>query len=1037
MRGGQAVMVALGAVLLALPAPAENGYRNVVNQRWETVADGPMGGLVVDMNNPADPAERVARRPGAGSRARLRREPPPWFKMLQDHHLLPANQQFPALAPTAVMRQNGRLVLPNLDGGRQAGTLGNPNNRLTFDFTPPAGDPTAHPWSATQQQALSQFLTDIEAVCLRVYGPPAYNNTVKVVHDTSLSGLNMAEYDSTNNEIRQELLFDVDFDDVTQSPVDPYDLYVLTLTVLKAYHDDTFLFYEVWEDGLARAAQLLVISQARPESSSYLGTGQSNDARVMREALGVVRASLAQCAWLKVYAENPDVFKTFNQAYYSRFNGGLRGNVPILRSLIRAAVPQVEGFGFDDWYRRQYVFDTAVVPGAKLYVFNHPQKDFDSFNQPNNSLPMNIYHFQVSSANEELPLGGQADIDYTAYDGVSLNNAVEGANGPGALHTGIGEAGNTAGLGSVDPLFFNIAGDQQVQMQRIEVLVSVNGLQRLIWYPNDVVLDDTAAVNHLAGLVTNGFQGTLDIAIEGKAPLQAQVIQGAFKVKVPGGLPVPARATLTWTPDTSGGSQGDAIVRNVMFLGPNGSGVDVAQGQAVLILDTPPETFQALHQNVAAGLRMITIPAFAGRGNEAGVLGVSADQLLMARADGAVTTFQSYRRGSIYRLFPDVPAFRPGYAYWVKARSALTLDFQGVTANRDRPFRQFFPPGWQQFGNPFSDLNLRLSTLQVQAVDGQAPLTLADAQAQGLVSSGIFRYDTASGGYQILDPDAVLTPFEGFWIDVLTDPGVTIIFPNQVGAGARARPARHAGSARDWRLRLVADSGGRRDAATLVGVAPGAGDEFTPQDMPKPPPFGPAVSLSVPHVGWPGDGRAAADIREADGRAKTWDLLVESTGGASDVTLSWPDLSAVPADVGLVLTDLESGQARWLRSAGSYRCQLDADGTRRLRLTAQRASTNALQIARLDVVQTRGGGSVSYTLTGPAEVTVRLTSPTGQVLRSLTSGRAAPGGNDQVAFTPTDGQGRPLPNGLYRIEMIATSADGRQVRATRLVLVER
>lgn len=1061
---------ALSGLLLILavgrPGWAQNGYQNVVNREWDTVTNGPLGGVVLDCTNPRSRSELSSRLRGASHRGVARRTAPPWFAMLQKLGLLPADQPLPTLPLTAVMRSNGRLVLPDQVSRSRQAELGNPDNRLTFSYTPAAGDETGAAWSTTQQQQLSAFLASAEATILRVFGPPAYPLTVRLVHDPSLSSLNMGVYDATNNEIRLELNNDIDHDNPLLTPLDERDLYVLTLLVLKAYRDDAFLYYDCWEDGMERAAQLLVISEVKPEfgylardvnllyshyellnqpgleGPSYVGTGSGSDAQVMRDALGTVRAYLAQAAWLKVYAENPDVFRLFNAAYYQALasNASLSGNIPLLRSLVRTAAPTVEGLGFDDWYRRQHVFNTAVVPGAKLYVFNSPDKDFFT-GEPTNSLGMNIYHFQTTATNEQRPLSGTARMHYTAYDGFDLDNAVFGASGSAALAVGIGESGNEAGIGGIVPLFFNIAGDQNVQQQRIEVRATCNGIEREIYYPYDVVANDNQVRNDLWGVVTNGYQGALTIDITGKDPIEVDVIQGSFKCKVPGGLPVPATATFTFQPDSSGGTGQTVQQRSLGFLGPIGTGTDVEVGDTAIILETPPESFQDMATTIPAGLRMITIPAWAKRTNASEVLGVPSDRLLLARADGAVASYESYRRGDIYQLWPNIAPFRPGYAYWVSTQQALEVSFQGIAANRDRAFPQTFPTGWQQFGNPFSDLNFKFADLQVQAVDGDDPMTLAQAQTAGLVSSGIFRYNPDTGGYSLVDADTVMTPYEGFWINILDSRGATILFPNALSAGrsrATGRTAWRAADRNEWQVKLVLQSGDRRDDVQAFGIGRAAGNGYSTRDLEKPPPFGSYLSASFPQTSW-GDrsGRYAVDLREADGAAKSWDMVVETNLNQPEVTLSWPELANLPGSVSLVFEDLETGVSRSMRSTAAYTFRVGSTGQRQFRITADPRGTASLAITTVGVQQTRGGGSVAYTITAPAEMTVLLKSATGRQLRTLESSRAVTRGTHEVAFVPRDAAGRPLPNGIYRLDLIAVDELGRQVRTSRLVRVER
>jgi len=1050
----------LGLLCLA-PVGAQNGYQNVVNNRHATVANGPMGGLVVDVADASNPVESRARLHQQTTRAVGRHAAPPWFELLQKEGLLPADQPPPVLPQTILLRQSGRLVMP--DRSRQGGTLGDDANRLTFDFTPPDGSGLPV-WSDTQRQQIQAFLSDLEPVLLRIYGPPAYNNTVKILHDADLGELNMTTYDASSNQIRIELLNDVDSTDPTLTPLDNYDLYVLTYAVLLAYRDEALCFYDAWEIGMARAAQLLAISEARPnfgflardfnllftaydvlnqpglESPSFVPPPGGGEATVLRQALGTVRAYLAQAAWLKAYAEQPGLFAAFNDAYYARLAGDatLAGNVPLLKVLMRQVAPTVEGMDFNDWYRRQYVLDTAVLPGGRLYVFNIPQKDFIT-GEPTNSLPMNVYHYDVDSTNIHRPLSGTVTFQYTAYDGFDLNPAVEGASGPSAVETEIGTAGNEPGIGSAVPLFFNIAGDQQVQMQRIEVDVQANGMDRRIYFPNDTVSSDNQIRNHVYGLVTNGFQGTLEIDIEGKDPIETDVVQGAFAARVPGGLPVPAKATLTFTPDTSGGSQNVTVARNMMFLGPIGASPDVAIGDAVVILQTPPETFTQFTQTIPAGLGMVTIPAFAQRTTAAEVLGVPADQLLLARADGAIASQQGFRNGSIYRLWPDTPPIRPGYAYWLQTAQALTVQFDGVPATRDRPFRQHYPPGWAQIGNPYTDLNMLVQDLRIQAVDGSADLTLADAQSLGLVSSGIFRYNRDTAGYELVSSGSVLQPYIGYWLNILADRGVTIIYPNSLGVGrARAASRGRAGDPNRWQLALATQSGRYADSSTRLGVAPGAGQGYSSLDIAKPPAYGPYVHLAAAESGWGANaGRYAVDLRDAGGADQSWDLLLESNLGAQEVTLTWPDLAQVPSQMALLIQDLETGRTRFMRSTSSMVVHLAEAGTRQLRVTATRRGASSLAITSLQVQPTRAGGSVRFGLSAPAEVTVSLCSQSGRLLRHLATSRAATRGNNEVAFDARDAQGRPLPRGIYRLDLIAVSDDGRQVRTSRLVQVER
>lgn len=1052
VRRSAAIVWVLVAVGLA---QAENGYRNLVNRPYATVADGPLGGQVLD----AAPAGRAAVAP---TRALGERWAPLWFRQAQAHGRLAANQPAPALPNVRFQRSGGRLVTPDLDAfrgrARGASTLGDPTNRLAYLWTPASGDTVGKGWSSTQQARLQAYLDSSLAAILRIYGPPAFADTVRIVHDPTLSSTEMAVYDASAKEIRLELLYDTHGGDPLTTQIDDYDLHVLTHALLLAYRGEAAIGFDCWEAGMARAAQLLVVSQTLPnfgfvardfnllyglydllnqpglESPSFLGADAGTNGESLRTELGLFRAYLAQAAWLKVYAENPSLFVNFNQSYYQALatDSGLHYNVPSLRNLLAAQASTVEGLPLADWFTRQHCFDTSVVPGVKLFLYNIPRKDAIA-GSVLNTLSINPYAFQVSSTNVQSPLAGTVDFTYAAYDDFDLTGAVQGASGIGGVQASLGTAGNAAGLGSVVATFNAIAGELLgIQQQRIVVTATYNGLKRQLYFANDSLADDGLSPFDLFGTVTNGLVGTLKIEIEGRDPVTADVKQGAFRCRVNGGLPTSARAHLTWTPaSTDGTSQTDSLQRNLMFLGALGSGKDTANGFAALTVETPPATYSTLSATLPAGLRLITLPAFSGRATAATVLGVDPAKLILARTDGAVTSYEPWRNGDLYRLWPSTPSFQPGYGYWVKSSTPLTINYQGVVATKDTPYRLSLAPGWQQFGNPWPDLNLKLSDLQVQAADASASVTLAQAQTSGLVSGGVFRY-TPESGFALLAPDAVLTPFEGFFLDVLSPKGVVLVFPNHVSARRQ-----QAVPAAGWQITLRAQCGALSDSSCGVGLAPGLATGFNSRCIPKPPPFGEFVSLSLPHPDWGRlAGRYAYDVR-ATASSADWDLTVETSAPNSSVTLSWPDLRALPADTNLVLTDLDSGRQRSLRSVASYVLTTNAAGQHRLRLSAVRGERARLALLSFDLQPTRGGGqTAAWRLSTPADVTLVLGTPSGRVLTTATSGRAA-ASSDTLAVPLLDSAGRPLPNGLYRVDLVAVADDGQTLRTSRLVRLVR
>ena len=83
--------------------------------------------------------------------------------------------------------------------------------------------------------------------------------------------------------------------------------------------------------------------------------------------------------------------------------------------------------------------------------------------------------------------------------------------------------------------------------------------------------------------------------------------------------------------------------------------------------------------------------------------------------------------------------------------------------------------GWNQIGNPFT-FAVAASALRVRC--GDTELSLTDAQAQGWVSAYLFGYDTASGGYVMIDPTTgSLQPWSGYWMRSYRDDCILVIPP--------------------------------------------------------------------------------------------------------------------------------------------------------------------------------------------------------------------------------------------------------------------
>ncbi|MDH7569961.1 MAG: FlgD immunoglobulin-like domain containing protein, partial [Armatimonadota bacterium] len=333
--------------------------------------------------------------------------------------------------------------------------------------------------------------------------------------------------------------------------------------------------------------------------------------------------------------------------------------------------------------------------------------------------------------------------------------------------------------------------------------------------------------------------------------------------------------------------------------------------------------------------------------------------------------------------------------------------------------------------------------------DTSQSIGLSEAASQGLLSGTLWRYSQESG----FTAAEQMEPWNGYWIRAEADVLLlvpAVASPGQQTAGAlppgnpivgdtRSR-ARRADSANGWRLRLIARTG-RAVGNLVVGACAGASAGFDPLfDARRPPDLGDYVRLGVRHDDWGRSaGEYAIDMRSLHEAGYSWEVDLCTTLRNTDVTLQWPDLSALPRDLRVTLTDLDGGTRRYLRTTGSLTINSGETGRRRLRLEVTRGGNALLAISNVTVSPTRArnGLEVRFDLSSAALVDAQIVSPTGRVLREITRGRASPAGTNQLAWDGRTNTGTGLPAGIYMLQLTATTEEGESVRAVRPVVLTR
>lgn len=473
-------------------------------------------------------------------------------------------------------------------------------------------------------------------------------------------------------------------------------------------------------------------------------------------------------------------------------------------------------------------------------------------------------------------------------------------------------------------------------------------------------------------------------------------------------------------------------------------------------LSTATGNFRIAVPTLPAGVQTFSMPRWVttAANNDPGLV-FGRDNFTLVRWVASlfgVSKYRTYPNSYASFIPPDAAAGlnRPtvqqppaGLGYWVRIRQArpvTTLPGNAVTL-ANYPIVLYADPdggsGWNMIANPFDVTAVGLASTQVQLNDGRT-ITFSQAIDQRLTPGVLFTYvpnsanPNATGRYDFQDPgEGQLTRLQGHWLRANSD---FVLLVNNGSRQAAAVPAVRSEASGGWRLALKADAGDAGWDELQVGASNSTGDGYDRSwDVAAPPPLPGGVELRAIHSDWGVDsGRYMRDLRGPQS-GQVWELEVVAPAG--EVTLSWPALRDLPADLQLSLSDPTNGSSRALRTSGGYRFE-HTGGTRRLRLTATRSEGGALALLGVTVSRGRGSGwGIGYSVSRSADVVAVVRSLSGRELASVAGSSSS--GRGQLYWDGRTADGQPVPNGIYRIEVIATDADGGTARQVRVVQIVR
>ncbi|MDW8105992.1 MAG: FlgD immunoglobulin-like domain containing protein [Armatimonadota bacterium] len=1015
MRAGTArLCIAVGILLLCLSAQAQV-YTNIVNRPFETVSNGPQNVIVIDIDRAARSSEAVERlireRVARAARAQAQ-SARTQIRLYKQLGVLPEDYRIPLLY-TVVLRRNGELIYPTRT---RSGELGNGTVRLeVVDGN--------NPFPPAYKELLQTLAQALPALVEAEYGKAARTLTIQIVNyddvigdpDAVVGGI----YDVTNNRF----LFPI------YRSREAAAVNLLNLTV-RAFHADVAPFYDVWEEGFARAVTTRIARGAAFRNLAGLNPefidltlNNTYDARPYYDAwnqptlgspsfiapslrqlpiaggttsgLWLVRYQMAGSLWLKVATEYPSFFREFNRLYYQNYTPALQGDSVALLSLAKQVLsaisgnpnPTLEGVPFNQWVRRQYILDTSVTYGRKLHAQILP---YISSPQPGEEAAFIVLltYFQTKRAGNSWDESLLSGTCYPVYWDYNFNRLT--------LSPQYERVDIRGGTGAVVPSFVGT----ETGNQRLTIDFSVGTESVRVYYPSSKV-QGVNFRNNFFGVVFGLEQGRVEVQIGGETR-SARVDKGAFGVLLSDELLARERVAILRFFNTREEPVGEWRTN---------TGVGFHYVQAHL---TPASSSFTL--TLPQGLHMISLPLRPFERDMAKVLGISANQLRLAH-------WRQERSDYVY--YPDTPPPAPGVGYFLQLREPLSVTVQGEPVSTERPFAVALQPGWNLVGMPLNT-PIPVGALQVvHQFDAPVSWETASTSTSGrpaLVGETVWTLG-ASGTYVRATQ---LEPGRAYWIRVLRPEGVTLLFapPTRSSrAPAHEQPA--------WAMEVALQSpvGG---GVVVLGLDNTARVRSHADSQALPPAL-PGMSVFGIREG---DGELLAQAVKPVGTRQEWTLLIAPAEPNREHTLTWQLPETTPRRWRLYLENPATGERVDMRQRTFYRFTPAKAQT--LRVVLEPALATPVRIVNLSTTVSRSGqATIQFQLTGEATWRAEVRSLRGEVVRILQPSQASRAGIQSIVWNGRDTHERALPPGTYLVQIEATDAEGRVARATTTIVLTR
>jgi len=268
------------------------------------------------------------------------------------------------------------------------------------------------------------------------------------------------------------------------------------------------------------------------------------------------------------------------------------------------------------------------------------------------------------------------------------------------------------------------------------------------------------------------------------------------------------------------------------------------------------------------------------------------------------------------------------------------------------------------------------------------------------------------------------------WMKSVGSRAVVISPPAGIAAAEYSAWSRSDG---EFVIPICAQANGAQDTTARAGVLTLAQSDPEAYEIDNPPFM--ANSVDVYFTGQEGR-ELTCDIRGAAASSLTFAFAVKTDLQDVPVKVSLPDLSQVPRDKAVILTDVSTGKRLWARTLSSYTYNSGTGGERAFRLEIVPNVGGGLSVTVAPAAVKAGGVALTYTLSRPASVEMTILNMAGRTVRTLTRDKAAQPGVNAEAWNLRSDTGSRVPAGRYLVRIRAAADDGQQVSAIAPLMVQ-